>query len=186
MPFSPYGWMSDSTNLSTIIQVDLECRDHPNTLVRSSTRGSTSPEKERCIKIKVTWEDATWASIAFISGPDKPPWWGETAGGRYYNLSGLAKKKLIFFTRGDRGGESIKAQIGVLAGKPYGDSLTKVLATDEIKLTADWTRQEVDLKDVPPAELARICNGFGILIERVNQPGSPSDTQFYLDDIYFE
>ena len=182
MPFVPYGWMSDATNLTQIIKVDLECRERPNAI----SKPSTAMERERCIKVQLTWGEASWASIAFISGPDRPPWWGQTKAGRHYNLGSLPKKKLVFYARGERGGEIIKAQIGTLNGKPFGDSLEKPLASEELKLTKDWTRFEMDLKDVPVTELARICSGFGVLAERANQPDSPTETQFYLDDIYYE
>ena len=185
IPFAPYGWMSDLTNpaqLTQLIQIDLECREHPN--MASKTGGPA--ERERCIRMKVAWGEATWASVAFISGPDKPPWWGETKGGRYFNLATLPRKKLVFFARGELGGESIKSQIGAIGGKPFGDSLSKPIISDELKLTKDWARYEVDLKDVPGPELSRICNGFGVLVERASQPGSPNETQFYVDDVYFE
>ena len=183
MPFTPYGWMSDSTNLTGLINVDIECRERPNTVFKSTG----IPEKERCIRIKVTWDvDATWASIAFISGPDKPAWWGDTNKGKYYNLSTLAKKKLTFYARGEHGDEVIKTQIGALSGKPFGDSLAKPFVSDEVKLTKDWTRHEVDLSALPAAELAHVCNGFGVLVERASQTGSPTETIIYIDDVYFE
>ena len=182
MPFSPYGWMSDATNLSQVVQIDLECHDHPNAITKPPT-----PERERCIRLKVTWGEATWASVAFISGTDKPPWWGETnTGGRYYNLGALPKKKLVFYARGDKGGEVIKAQVGALGDKPFGDSLASPVISDDLKLTQDWKRFEIDLKDAPAAELAKICNGFGVVAEQATQPGSPGETQFYIDDVYFE
>jgi len=181
MPFSPYGWMSDATNLSQIIQLDLESRDHPNTVTKTSP-----PERDRCIRVKVTWGDATWVSIAFISGPDKPAWWGDSNTGRYYNLGALPQKKLVFYARGDKGGEVIKAQIGALGDKPFGDSLANAIVSDDLKLTQDWTRFEVDLKDAPPSELGKICNGFGVVAELASQSGSPGETQFYIDDVYFQ
>jgi hypothetical protein len=182
MPFSPYGWMSDATNLAQIFQVDLECRDHPNTVWKASGL----PERDRCIRIKVSWGDAAWASIAFISGSDKPPWWGDTNTGKYFNLGSLPKKKLVFYARGERGGEAIKAQIGVLGDKPYGDSLPKPIVSEELKLTQEWVRHEIDLKDVPNSDLAHICNGFSVFAERASQTGSGTETQFYIDDVYFE
>jgi hypothetical protein len=182
MPFMPYGWMSDATNLLQLIQLDLQCRDHPNTVFRATG----VPERDRCIRIKVTWRDASWASVAFISGRDKPPWWGDTEGGKYYNLAGLPRRRLVFYARGALGGETIKAQIGALGDKPYGDSLPQPIASEDIKLTQDWVRHEIELKDTPAPDLARICNGFGILAERASQPGSPVETQFYIDDVYFE
>ncbi len=138
MPFSPYGWMSDATgtNLSQLIQVDLECRDHPNTLLE----GTPTTEKPCCIRVKITWADAPWASVAFISGPDKPPWWGDNNSGSYYDLSNLPKKKLVFYARGEHGGESIQAQIGLLGDKPFGDSLRKPVLSEDLKLTQDAGR----------------------------------------------
>jgi hypothetical protein len=42
------------------------------------------------------------------------------------------------------------------------------------------------LNSVANSELAHICNGFGVSVERGNQPGTANETVFYLDDIYFE
>lgn len=181
MPFSPYGWMSDATNLSQIIQIDVECHDHPNTVTKA-----TPPERDFCIRLKITWGEATWASVAFISGPDKPAWWGETNTGRHYNLAALPKKKLVFYARGDKGGEVIKAQIGALGSKPYGDSLSKPIVSEELKLTQEWTRFEMDLKTATNTDLSSICNGFGVIAERDSQSGTPTETQFYVDDVYLE
>jgi hypothetical protein len=181
MPFSPYGWMSDITNLTQLIKIDPACADDPNHVIKAGTS-----EKESCISVKINWGDATWASVAFISGPDKPPWWGDSNRGRYYNLAGLAKKKLVFYARGGSGGETIKVQFAVLGDKPFGDSIHKPIVTEDLALTTEWTRHEIDLKDVPSGELEHICNGFGFVVERGSQPGSAAETVFYLDDIYFE
>jgi hypothetical protein len=181
--------MSDTTNLAQLIHVDVDCPDHPNPSWSSNSSGATpgaSSEKERCIRVKLTWGDALWANIAFISGTDKPPWWGDTKAGRHYNLSSLPKKKLVFFARGERGGEIVKAQIGALGDRPFGDSLPKPVVTDDLKLTKDWVRYEVDLKDVPSSQLTRICNGFGLVAERLSQPETATETQFYIDDVYYE
>lgn len=182
MPFAPYGWMSDVSNLTDVVKLDLTCTDNPNRIMKTSGLS----EKDSCIRAQITWGDATWASVAFISGSDNPPWWGDTATGRYYNLASLTKKKLIFFARGEHGGESIKVQVGILGDKPYGDSLHKPIVSEEIPLTQDWTRYEIDLQNVPANELEHICNGFGFTVARDNQNGSPNETVFYLDDIYYE
>ena len=183
MPFSPYGWMSDDTNnLAQLIRVDVENRDRPNTAFKAAKQN----ERETCIQITLNWSNAAWAGIAFISGPDKPPWWGDTSRGKHFNLSKLSKKKLVFYARGAKGGEIIKAQIGALAGKPFGDSLTEPFVSDEFKLTKEWTRHEVDLSSIPSTELGRVCNGFGIVVEQSSQPGPGTETQFSVDDIHFE
>ena len=183
MPFTPYGWMSDATNnLTEVIKVNVECRDHPNTAFKVPGQ----PEKDSCIQVKLKWDGANWAGVAFISGPDKPAWWGETDKGRYYNLSGLSNTKLILHLRGERGGEMVKVQFGVLSGKPFGDSLSKPFVSDEFKLTKEWARQEIDLSSVPSSELTRICNGFGVVADQASQPGPGTETTFYIDDVYFE
>ena len=182
MPFSPYGWMSDVSNVLDVIKLDLSSADNPNRIMRPAS----ASERDACIRVQITWGDATWASVAFISGPDNPPWWGDNKNGKYYNLAGLTKKKLVLYARGDKGGESFKVQVGVLGDKPYGDSLHKPVISEDIVLTTDWTRYEIDLKDVPAKELEHICNGFGFTVVRDNQSGSPDNTVFYLDDIYYE
>ncbi len=184
MPFSPYGWMSDSTstNLNQLLHVDLECRDRPCTMLEEST----PEERNCCMRVRVTWTDATWASVAFISGPDDPPWWGDNNSGSYYDLSNLPKKKLVFYARGEHGGEVIQAQIGLLGNKPFGDSLHKPVASEDVKLTQDWARYEVDLNNVQPSELTRVCNGFGATAQLAKQPGTPTETVFYIDDVYYE
>ncbi len=65
MPFAPYGWMSDATNLTQIIQMDVECRDDPEHHHSASTTGAGAvyPLHE------IMWNDANWASVAFISRP---------------------------------------------------------------------------------------------------------------------
>jgi hypothetical protein len=181
MPFSPYGWMSDGTNLSQIIQMDLECRDNPYTVI-----APPQPERERCIRLKITWGEASWASVAFISGPDSPPWWGDSNIGRYYDLSTLPKKKLVFYARGEKGGEVIKAQIGALGDKAFGDSLSSPINSDELTLTPNWTRYEIDLNSVPSSGLTNICNGFGVVVERSSQSQTPDETQIFLDDIFYQ
>ena len=182
MPFSPYGWMSDVTNLLDVIKLDLNCADNPNKIMRPPS----AAEKDACVRVQINWGDSTWASVAFISGPDSPPWWGENKNGRHYNLAGLTKKKLVLYARGEHGGEIFKVQIGALGDKPYGDSLHKPVISEDIALTQDWTRYEIDLKDVRNNELEHICNGFGFTVVRDSQGGDPNNTVFYLDDIYYE
>jgi hypothetical protein len=183
MPFTPYGWMSDITNnLLQMIKMDLEHRENPNTAFRIMRQS----EKEGCIRLQVKWDNASWAGIAFISGPDKPAWWGDTSRGRHYNLNKLPKKKLVLYARGAHGGEVIKVQLGALAGKPFGDSLSKPFTSEDLKLAEEWARHEVDLQTIPAAELSSVSNGFGIIVDQGSQPGPGVETEVYVDDVYFE
>jgi len=181
MPFSPYGWMSDAAP-SDVIQLDLECHDSPHVLDATTAANGDNT----CLRLTVNWTNATWAAVSFISGPDKPAWWGNTNGGTYYDLRKLHRKKLIAYLRGDKGGERVTVKLGILAQRPFGDSLAKPIASDLLELSTSWQRYELDLSAEPPEELSHICNGFGILLERSSQPGESTRTRIYLDNIYFE
>ena len=185
MPFTPYGWMSDATNLSQVIQVDLECRDRPNLVVKPP-----APEREYCIRVKVTWGEATWASVAFISGLDKPAWWGETDNVRQILQPRrvISKKKLALYARGQqrrRSHQSPNRRSWVT--NPSATALPSLSLQKTLKfdagLDAFWKWIS---KTCPHPNSQAICNGFGVVVEQSSQPGSPGETQFYLDDIYSE
>ncbi len=40
MPFVPYGWMSDATNVTQLIRVDLNCHEQPYTDSKSPSASS--------------------------------------------------------------------------------------------------------------------------------------------------
>ena len=183
LPFLPYGWMSDASNATSVIKLDLETRNQTN----AGTPATNTTETNRCINVSITWTPSvTWAGIAFISGPDSPAWWGDSNRGRYFDLSSLPKKKLVYHVRADRDGGQIKIQLGVLGNRPFGDTLPSPIVGNPVTLTTKWERHEIDLHAVPAAELRRICNGFGVLVELGEQPSETTRTEFYLDDIYFE
>jgi len=181
MPFRPYGWMSDGP-ADTVIGLDLKCPSNPHT----DTPQDVPSKGDACMRIEMQWKSAIWAGIAFISGPDRPApgWWGDDRRGWYFDLRG--RKKLVFFARGEKGGEAVEVQMGILGKKAFGDSVSKPLSTGLLHLTKDWTRYELDLSDTPASELGRVCSGFVVLAEWFNQPDTSPVTRFYIDDVYLE
>jgi hypothetical protein len=184
MPFRPYGWMSDGP-ADKVISLDLECSSNPHL-----EAGQDVPSKDDvCMHVEMQWNLAVWAAIAFISGPDTPApgWWGDDKRGWYYDLRGLKKKKLVFWARGEKGGEVIEVQMGILGKKkPFGDSVSKPFSGELPSLTKDWTRFEIDFSGIPVSELERVCSGFVIRAEWFNQPEPSLATRFYIDDVYLE
>ena len=181
LPFSPYGWMTDGV-ATNVIRLDTESRKSPhNGLIHPR-----APEEELCLQLTVNWTNATWAAVAFISGPDQLAWWGEDGRGKHFDLRVLSKKKLVFHLRGERGGERVKIQVGILGNRKFGDSLIKPITSGLLTLTNSWQQFEIDLSTAPKEELARVCNGFGILVERSEQTGEPNQTDIFLDDAYYE
>lgn len=98
--------------------------------------------------------------------------WGDLPGGHDLRPA----TKLVFFARGERGGEIVKFGLGVLgADKANPDSGS---AEKTLTLTPDWTRYEIDLSG---ADLSNIKTGFMFAVAGQGQP-----VNFFLDDIAYE
>jgi hypothetical protein len=111
-----------------------------------------------------------WAGVVW---QDPANDWGDQPGG--WNLTGA--KKIAFWARGDKGGETVHFKFGVLgADKKYPDSATG--ETSDLKLTKEWKEYSIDLTG---KDLSHVKTGFVITLIGQGQPLS-----FYLDDIRFE
>jgi len=197
LPYVPYGWMPEEG--AAMLNVAVDCKTEP---YRVDAAGAQSPAggTEACIEVKVgPWQYPNWCGIAFLSGPagayekkdgktvvKDPPWWGEDKRGWYYDLSGLKKKRLVFYARGATGKERIQVKFGVLGDKPHGDSVRYAPETPWLLLPTTWKRYELSLADLKPDELRRVCNGFTVVIARDQQEADTKQTQFFLDNIYIE
>ena len=150
--YVPSGWMGNSKG----IKMDEACAVNPHT-------GKT------CLRFEYS-EPADWAGVVWQDPPDD---WGDQPGG--WKLMGA--KKLKFWARGDKGGETISFKFGVLGpDKKYFDTATGT--TGPIKLTKEWAEYSID---VTGKELNRIKTGFVWALD-----GQGSATVFFLDDIRFE
>ena len=134
-------------------------------------------EGKTCIKIiyDVVCSDKSrrWAGIYWLNPPDN---WGDKKGG--YNLVGA--KKLVFWAKGEKGGEQIaEFKIGgVGVNREYPDSDTATIGP--VILTKEWKKYSIDLRD---KDLANISGGFAWA---ANVDNNPDSCVFFLDDIHFE
>lgn len=129
--------------------------------------------------IKVTYDVACseqsrrWAGVYWLNPPDN---WGDRKGG--YNLSGATK--LVFWAKGERGGEQIAefkvGGIGVNREYPDSDTIT----IGPVILTNEWREYSIDLRN---KDLSYISGGFAWA---ANVNDNPESCTFFLDDIHFE
>lgn len=134
-------------------------------------------EGKTCIKviydITCSTKGRHWAGVYWLNPADN---WGNTKGG--YNLTGA--KKLVFWARGEKGGEQI-AEFkvgGVGIAREYPDSDTASIGP--VILSQDWREYSIDLRG---KDLSYISGGFAWV---ANVDNNPVSCTFFLDDIHFE
>jgi hypothetical protein len=130
-----------------------------------------------CIKVEYdiacSLKGRHWAGAYWLNPADN---WGDRKGG--YNLTGA--KKLIFWARGENGGEKI-AEFrlgGVGQGREYPDSDTASIGP--VILSRQWKEYEIDLRG---KDLTYISGGFAWI---ANVDDNPSSCTFYLSNIRYE
>jgi hypothetical protein len=153
----PSGWMGDFRDLT----LDIACADTPHS-------GKT------CMKTVYTAEGsrfANWAGIAWQFPANND---GTIDGG--LNLAGA--KKLVFWARGEKGGEVIDTfKFGCTLGA-YPDSDST--AVFNVILTKDWKKYEITIEGL---DLSYISGFFGWVASKEH---NPSGMTFYLDEISIE
>jgi hypothetical protein len=150
--YIPSGWMGNSKG----IKMDEGCTVNPH-------GGKT------CLRFEYTAPD-DWAGVVW---QDPINDWGDLPGG--WNLTGA--RKLVFWARGENGGETVTFKYGILAAdKKYPDTAGDEL--DDTKLTTDW--KEYSLA-VSGKDLTRIKTGFAWTVRGQGHP-----VIFYLGDMRFE
>jgi hypothetical protein len=134
-------------------------------------------EGKSCVKVDYdvacSSKGRHWAGIYWLNPADN---WGDRKGG--YNLTGA--KKLVFWARGEKGGEKIaEFRIGgVGQGREYPDSDTASIGP--VILPKQWKEYEIDLRD---KDLTYISGGFAWI---ANVDDNPSSCTFYIDNIRYE
>ena len=155
--YFPSGWMGDYGD----IKVDAGCKEKPHS-------GAT------CIKTSYSAEQRQGAGWAGVYWQNPANNWGNQPGG--FDLKGA--KKLVFWARGDKGGEKIaEFKIGGITGE-YADSDTANIA--DVTLTQEWKEYTIDLTG---KDLSYISGGFCWV---ANAASNPNGFTFYLDDVYYE
>lgn len=155
------NWMAQR-NPENMMELSLVDRTHPYS-------GDTA------IKVKVNFKNSSWGGIAVASLPN---YWGETQSNFAYDLSNA--ERLVFYARGESGGESIQVKVAIAGDKPYGDSSKIPASTRWINLSAGWQRYELSLEGF---NLRRVITPFSFVTDKAHN-GRDSIT-IYLDEIYF-
>ncbi|MFA4991177.1 MAG: hypothetical protein WC569_01165 [Candidatus Omnitrophota bacterium] len=155
--YVPAGYMGDYSD----VKIDTASFENPHS-------GST------CVKIvysNAASQGARWGGVYWQSPANN---WGDRKGG--FDLRGA--KKLVFWARGEKGGERIEEiKMGGITGL-YPDS--DIAGVGPILLTTDWQRYEIDLSG---KDLSYISGGF---CWTTNLDVNPDGATFYLDDIKYE
>ncbi|MDJ0708885.1 MAG: glycoside hydrolase family 2 TIM barrel-domain containing protein [Woeseiaceae bacterium] len=152
MPWAPSGWMGNIESLT----LDGEYADV------APYEGSAA--------IRMRYEGTFgWVAVAWQDPPNN---WGDISGG--YDLTGATALEL--WARGEYGGEKVSFGVGIIRqDKAHPDSAIR--KTDDIRLTPEWQRYTVSLKDV---DLSSIKTGFVVSLT-----GRRTPVTIYLDRIRF-
>ena len=152
LPYVPSGFMGNTK----AIKMDEQWREHPHS-------GKT------CVRVDYR-ESRDWGGVVWQNPAND---WGDQPGG--FDLSGA--KRLTFWARGDRGGEVVSFEIGLLKrDKPFFDTDNAKL--EAVKLGTTWKQYSIRLAD---KDLKRIKTGFSWVVAADGKP-----ITFYLDDIRYE
>ena len=146
----PSGHMGAAANI--ISQMDARVSDRQGTVIKAGVKPGSQ-----------------WAGVAW-QNPEGD--WGDKDGG--FDIKGASK--LTFWAKGEKGGEEVKFEYGILARTAKFFDTARDSMT--VKLTKDWKQYSFDLKG---KDLSRIKTGFCWVIAP-----PPSGVTFYLDDIRFE
>ncbi len=135
-------------------------------------------EGQRCLQItydvECSKQEQNWAGAYWLEPANN---WGNQKGG--YVLTGA--KKLVFWAKGEKGGEVIESfKVGGITGPThqFPDSDTATLGP--ITLTKDWQQYTIDLQG---KDLSYIVGGFAWV---ANTHDNAQPITFYIDSVYYE
>ena len=122
---------------------------------------------ETCLKVEYSAND-NWAGVFWQSPAND---WGDKAGGANLSKSSM----LVFWARGEKGGEKVSFFMGGLKDKAFSDTANRKL--ENVTLKKEWTRYRIPLDG---EDLSYIKTGFSF-----NFGGQGRPFAFYLDDIEY-
>jgi hypothetical protein len=186
--YNSAGTVFENSNHSYII-MPARAVDKKMVLVDAS-RGPGFGGSITCIRIefKNLVEPPKWAGVTF---PVESDFFGEEPEVSSSSVLDLRRaRKLIFYARGERGGERIQVKAIFAGDKPYGDKISNdnsapaplPLITDWITLEREWKRYELQIDN--PDQLYRVITPFAVITSLPYNPGG--SITVYLDEIYYE
>jgi hypothetical protein len=125
-----------------------------------------------CMKFQYIPGDSSWAGVYWQSPTNN---WGDQPGRRI-----VGAKKLIFWARGEAGGELVSFKVGGIQGKKYQDSLEVAMDPSPVKLTTQWQHYNIDLTGTDTSCV------IGVFSWSIATDGNPHGAIFYLDGIRVE
>ncbi len=174
-PFKPFIVYQDKSGSNHFVpsgyMPDGQCIRQKDSWQESCQQGKS------CIKVEYDITCSTkgngWAGVYWLNPADN---WGDRKGG--FNLTGA--KKLTFWARGEKGGETI-AEFkvgGVGISREFPDSDT--VGIGPVILSKAWKQYSIDLRG---RDLSYISGGFAWV---ANVENNTETCIFYLDDIRYE
>ena len=175
VPFKPFFVYQDKNSLNHFapsgFMPDGDCLNVDDAWQADTQSGSSA--------IRIVYDIACsrngkkWAGVYWQNPPNN---WGSQKGG--YDLRGATK--LVFWARGENGGERIEEfRVGGMGAKEiYPDSAMAILA--HVTLTREWKEYTIDLSG---KDLSYISGGFAF---STNVDVNQDPCVFYLDEIRFE
>ncbi len=141
------------------------------------------------VKLKfVVPVDPGWCGLMVSS---KSGFWGDRidelgndfSNAPFYNLYGYSK--LVYFAKGDNGGENIQVKFSITGGHELGDSAPLPFDCGNIELTKNWKKYECPIAKEDKQYLNRVISPFVVIVSKNYNQGF-KEVVFYLDNIYFE
>ncbi len=129
------------------------------------------------LRITTEFLPPNWCGIAVACKPD---YWGIKKNEPAYDLSKATK--LVFYARGDKGGETIQVKVGIAGDKPFGDSAKVASATRWIALKKTWERYELPINQTR-TNLQRTIIPFTLVTSQIQN--EDSEITIWLDQIYY-
>ena len=147
-----------------------ECIKQDNAYTQNCAEGKS------CIKVvydtACSAKSRRWAGVYWLNPADN---WGERKGG--YDLNGA--RKLVFWAKGEKGGEEI-ADFKIGRGAPSREFPdTDSASIGPVILSKDWREYSIDLRG---KGFSSIIGGFAWVARGGGNPGSCA---FFLDNIRF-
>ena len=131
--------------------------------------------------VKVSFTLNTPPKWAGVVVPVEADYWGETDA---EGLDLTKAKKLVFYARGEKGGEQIQVKAAIVTDKKYGDSAIVPIVSPWYTLEKTWKRYEITLEDAK-GNLQRVITPFAVISNKPHN--DKADTiDFYVDEIYYE
>ena len=153
--FHASGWMGNTADLT----LNSAFSEHP-----FAGKACVKIEYKPRIPNTLGWAGIYWQYPVNNWGTEK----GRT------NLKGA--KKVTFYARGAKGGETVIFRVGGLRGKDYSDT---DMSQEKITLTNEWQQYSINLRG---KDMSHIIGGFLVVFENVNIPEGGT---IYLDEIEY-